>query len=298
MKDLLTILVKRLDNMEKMKEEEKVSTERKMENLIEAKVKEYLDESAEVEKRKLNLVLVNIKESNSTNIEEAKQEDKVRITKMLNDIIPEEIEISDPIRLGKPNLGSKPRLLRITAKDLRTKAIILKKAQRLNKADTPGPKIYINPDYTQKQRENHRQLKEREENGEKNLKVDYKNMTITTKPIAQAGRAEAPSDSQEWLSLDHINTDHFVNSDATCNVNVNTSSLNPSFYLDETVNKSSFSNKNITDRGNITSPPLWEKDKDDDDMIFTDYVLRMFQEDEIIHIETDRVQKTETFIIL
>lgn len=197
MKDLLTILVKRLDNMEKMKEEEKVSTERKMENLIEAKVKEYLDESAEVEKRKLNLVLVNIKESNSTNIEEAKQEDKVRITKMLNDIIPEEIEISDPIRLGKPNLGSKPRLLRITAKDLRTKAIILKKAQRLNKADTPGPKIYINPDYTQKQRENHRQLKEREENGEKNLKVDYKNMTITTKPIAQAGRAEAPSDSQE-----------------------------------------------------------------------------------------------------
>ena len=38
--------------------------------------------------------------------------------------------------------------------------------------------------------------------------------------------------------------------------------------------------------------------KDDDDMIFTDYVLRMFQEDEIIHIETDRVQKTETFIIL
>lgn len=68
--------------------------------------------------------------------------------------------------------------------------------------------------------------------------------------------------------------------------------------MDETVNKSSFSNKNITDRGNITSPPLWEKDKDDDDMIFTDYVLRMFQEDEIIHIETDRVQKTETFIIL
>ena len=122
MKDLLTILVKRLDNMEKMKEEEKVSTERKMENLIEAKVKEYLDESAEVEKRKLNLVLVNIKESNSTNIEEAKQEDKVRITKMLNDIIPEEIEISDPIRLGKPNLGSKPRLLRITAKDLKNKS--------------------------------------------------------------------------------------------------------------------------------------------------------------------------------
>ena len=52
-------------------------------------------------------------------LEERKEDDRKREEKIIKEILPngdEPVEIRDPIRLGKSNLGTRPRLHRISVK--------------------------------------------------------------------------------------------------------------------------------------------------------------------------------------
>ena len=75
------------------------------------------------------------------------------------------------------NIGNRPRLLRISVKDTSTKYKILKYSPNLNKNNQNSPKIYINPDYTAKEREANKKLREqlkerRETEPGKTFKID------------------------------------------------------------------------------------------------------------------------------
>ena len=88
--------------------------------------------------------------------------------------------VSNPIRLGAKT-KDKGRMIKFTVKDEKSKYEILKNAPKLSKNKDRKEVLYINPDYTPKERETLRNLRQekrsREEAGEKDLVI--KNFKIT-----------------------------------------------------------------------------------------------------------------------
>ena len=151
--------------------------DKKIEDMVEAKIQDALEEQRAKESKKLNLIIVNLRESASANLQEAKEDDKKATEELIKEILPEDdIEIQNPIRLGKRQLGNKPRLLKISVSDEKTKWNIIKNSQKLNQNGRRQHKIYINPDQTQKEREEYKKLKEeldrRTKEGEPHLKIE------------------------------------------------------------------------------------------------------------------------------
>ena len=142
--------------------------EEKIEEVVERKLADALEEAKEKEKRKKNLILVNIKESKKTEIDERKTEDLKEVKTLLNKIVEvAEGDITEPVRLGKVG-GNKPRLLKVTVKTEEKKKEILKKASQLNSGTANArDRVYINPDLTNKEREEEKLLREEKREREK-----------------------------------------------------------------------------------------------------------------------------------
>ena len=151
--------------------------EEKIEEVVEKKVTELWEEKVEKEKRELNLIFTNIPESSGEDREERAKEDLSKLKKTVGQICPEiKEEINDPMRLGQFNIGSKPRLVRVTVTSMEAKKEILKNARKLNQGVMdPKEKVYINPDYTfaerQKNKELREELKQRMEKGEREIGI-------------------------------------------------------------------------------------------------------------------------------
>ena len=114
-------------------------------------VNEAMIERDNIEKRKLKLMLHNLKEvENATeDINQVKQllSEKLEIT--------EDIAITDITRIGNRRTDNKPRLLRIELSTLSQKRIILASATKLRQLNEEDPfaRVYIRPDLTPKQQE-------------------------------------------------------------------------------------------------------------------------------------------------
>ena len=185
MQMMMNRMAETIDRFDRL--EEKVVTkqnlmdfEKKVEDMVDAKIEDSLQERLEKEKRRLNLVFVNVKESVGEKEEKAKKDiECVRemMTKMLPESDLKEIKVRNPVRLGMANAGTKPRLLRIEVDSEESKWKIIKNASRLNTGkDWSDPtRQYINLDYTAKEREMNKvlraQLKEKKENGEKDWRI-------------------------------------------------------------------------------------------------------------------------------
>lgn len=174
--DMMKVIAKltdRLDSIDaKLKSDSE--SEEKINEMIGKKVAEALDEEREREKRKKNIIIVNMKESAKTTTEEKKEDDLVQAKKMIEKVADMAGEsLSDPVRLGREG-GNRPRMLKLTVSSEKKKKEILKNAAKLNEGQKDQKKkIYINADYTPKERETFRALRaekrEREEKGEKDL---------------------------------------------------------------------------------------------------------------------------------
>ena len=148
--------------------------------MVDSKLDDALQERIEKDKRKLNLLFVNVQESVGER-EEKIEKDKKKVQDMMKEIMSEEeakkVIVRNPVRLGATNAGSKPRMLRIEVQSEEIKWNIIRNASKLNTdKDWSDPnRRYINPDYTLKEREANRkvreELKERVRNGERNLKI-------------------------------------------------------------------------------------------------------------------------------
>jgi hypothetical protein len=188
---VLEILAGRIDNFERKHE---ACSAESIDKKIAEKVEEYVDEIMEREKRKLNIIVANLPESEKETVEDRKTEDRDRVRQLVRKIVDETEaqEVDNPVRLGQLQIGrnTKPRLLRMTLKNEETKKKIMRNVASLNKNVPPKDRVYINDDSTPKEREKIRklvtELKTRTGNGEQNLMINYREGKVVTRPQKQA----------------------------------------------------------------------------------------------------------------
>ena len=117
-------------------------------------------EKEELEKRKCNIAVSNLPESQAASGEERKQEDIA----LLTDIIKEELKIcvkvENSFRVGK-RLENKPRMLIVKLESEAIKWDVLKMAKVLRESENEMIKnVYINKDLTLQEREKNKKLRE------------------------------------------------------------------------------------------------------------------------------------------
>ena len=189
--NLLMEMVKEMSEKMKRMEDSQPNVqdlEKKIDEMVTAKVEDTLKEQSEKQQRKLNLIIVNVIESSNPVLADAKEDDKNSIQSLLKDIMPDEVkvEITNPVRLGKPNIGVQPRRLRFTVQDEQVKRTILKNASKLNKPYmTLKEKIWINPDLTEKERKENKRprdlLKEKIAGGGK-WRINFRSCEVVPIP--------------------------------------------------------------------------------------------------------------------
>lgn len=170
--------------------------EKTVENLVEKKVTEYFNEQRDIEKRKLNLMLYRVPESDDRDVTrridyDHDQAERVFVT-LKDDPGTTEFEFEHPRRIGKKEDG-KVRPLRITLKVSADSQQIFRKSKDLAKLTDLNQEmdfvknVSIAPDYTPKQRSERKKLLEeldiRRKNGEQGLRI-FRNEIVRDRPGA------------------------------------------------------------------------------------------------------------------
>ena len=136
-----------------------------------------IDEYMDREKRKCNLIVYNLPEP-PTDMEttECVKKDKEFFKEIVGSILDKDLsnlQITKVLRLGK-SPSAKPRPLLVSIQDELWKREILRFAYKLSKI-SKWSSIYVSPDYTRKEREANKvlrnELRRRKENGEENLSI-------------------------------------------------------------------------------------------------------------------------------
>jgi len=124
-------------------------------------VSSVLNEEKEKSKRKLNIILHNIPESDAEDVAVRRQHDEDTAKAVINQHLDIPASITEPIRLGKK--CDKPRLLRITVGSSEEKTRILRNCTKIRSVSEPEylKKIFITPDLTKKEREENKVLRNR-----------------------------------------------------------------------------------------------------------------------------------------
>lgn len=127
-----------------------------------------LMEKTDREKRKLNLIAFNMPECDKQSSLARREDDLLSLRELffstLN--VDSDIEISDPVRLGKridtnSDESDKPRPLRFKVVDTESKNISLKASKYLRSSNDEAKKqVYVTPDLTKKQRDEAYNLRE------------------------------------------------------------------------------------------------------------------------------------------
>ena len=151
-----------------------------IENKIQVQVSQSFDELKDREERKNKLIFFNISESTKTDKDEAATEDLQKIKEVLTHTNPDlkektikDLSIENLKRLGNiptnPTEASKPRPVRVTLPDVKTKFKILNKSSLL-KTFRAQENIGIKPDLTKQQQKEDQELrkevKRRKDEGE------------------------------------------------------------------------------------------------------------------------------------
>ena len=182
MMERMSQLMDRMDVMERniVTKDSLVEFEKKVDHMIDSKIDTAMEERLEREKRKLHLVFVNVQESTGDK-EEIMERDLKKVKDMIKICVPKEaekIKVENPTRLGALNAGHRPRLLRVKVENEEIKWQILKNASKLNEGmdwSEASRMQYINLDYTAKEREQNKMLREelkrRRQAGERNIKI-------------------------------------------------------------------------------------------------------------------------------
>lgn len=156
------------------------SREEELKEYVAKKLVEVMEEKEDKQERIKNVVIYNLKErdTNNLNWREQKQQDQaVCMDIFANELNVEEAQVVEAVRLGKPRPGDqegeqKPRPLLVKLTEVHTKWEIVKKAKNLKEATKEEhKKVFVSPDLTQKERAKEKELreclKEKRESGER-----------------------------------------------------------------------------------------------------------------------------------
>ena len=160
-------------NLEKAINDKIKNLEQRIDNTINQKVgtivnntvESALDEFDDKLWRQKNILIVNLAESRKENVEDRKEDDMNEVLLIFNKFVRFSREDAEamPVRLGR--IGNRPRILRITLKSETMIRTIVQKARDsnhlLNPTETDNKKkVYINRDYTQKERQERKRKNE------------------------------------------------------------------------------------------------------------------------------------------
>lgn len=145
----------------------------KLEDSIEDKVYEAVEEYRNRESRKCNIILHQIAESDKEDSKDRKAHDTKMVHKVLAAIEVEDVEIQSVVRLGKRDpFGD--RLMKVSLGSVKQKSESLRNAKKLRNTNK-WKEVYITPDMTPKEREQSKilraELKRRREEGEERLVI-------------------------------------------------------------------------------------------------------------------------------
>ena len=189
------------DTLNKMADQ-MAKRESNLENVIETKVSQYMEEKDEKDKRECNIILHNIPESVSDEIDERKRYDASSAEDVLDylNILTPQDELK-PVRLGKKLDADKPRLLKVTLDSSETKRQVLTKAKTLRNSNRSDlQKVYVSPDLTPKEREANKklraELKSRRDEGEEVIIRNGK--IVVAEKDSFRGRRRARNDSSSY----------------------------------------------------------------------------------------------------
>ena len=201
MQEKMDMMEKNMENRGESEREEKTTGDRRMEEMVEKRMVYATEEQMERDRRRKNIVIVNLKESSKTDSAERKAEDLSNAKQLLEKVVTiTEGELIEPIRLGKEG-GNRPRMLRITVRTEEKRNEVVRNAFRVNEGVTEAKeRRYINPDYTLKERERNKVLRDekrgREKNGETNLIIrDGQIIKRRDRPSPEADTTERKNDS-------------------------------------------------------------------------------------------------------
>ena len=172
---------------------ERVNTiESSMSKSVKENVRSSLDERADIERRKHNLIVLNMAESNIDGASawytaKKKEADLALFSEIAEsslDIEASLLNITDNVRLGAKRNDGKPRPLKVTFRDMNIKREVLGKAKLLR--NTRHRNIYINPDLTPEQRkadsELRKHLKNRRNEGETDIYISKGKIVKSSPP--------------------------------------------------------------------------------------------------------------------
>ena len=163
--DMLSSFGHRLVEIEKDKKSFADQMDEKIENAVDKKVREVIEEENDRKRRQDNIVLVNIPESNADDPEQRQRDDIEATVALLDKVMGDPVdrkEFKDPVRMGVRRIGkkSKPRLLKITIKNEEFRKKVFRNARKINEGvDDEKDLVFINPDRTQKERDDYKKLK-------------------------------------------------------------------------------------------------------------------------------------------
>ena len=118
-------------------------------------------EQKEKEKRQLNLILHNVKESLEEEPSNRKKDDMIGVTSLFSEYIGVETTVTNAIRIGKK--GDKPRLLKVSISNLQDKISILRGKMKLRNEGNPDhiKSVFITVDYTPLEQKKNKILREK-----------------------------------------------------------------------------------------------------------------------------------------
>ena len=158
---------------------------------VDVKISVASDDFQERQWRKRNVLVINLPESNKKSVDDKKMDDLYAIHRLFNRLVrfdEEDLEIM-PVRLGR--IGENPRILRATFMSEAKVKELVQQAREKNDIINPTEKdnkrkIYINRDYSAKDRETRKLLldekKRREALGEKNIVIKGDKLVIEQNP--------------------------------------------------------------------------------------------------------------------
>ena len=129
--EFITLTIDLRDRLAQAERGDNPALVNKIEEIVKKEVKEMLEEKEEQDKRSESLIIVNIAESDKQNEEEREKEDERTVIEILKraELNQEELdEISVDARLGREVREGRKRPIKISTKNPKTKAKILRTA--------------------------------------------------------------------------------------------------------------------------------------------------------------------------
>ena len=168
-----------------------------------AEIIENVDEYIDREKRKLNLIVHNVKEPEGVNQVERVKNDTETFDKIIKGEFNLRVKVSRAVRLGKKQEG-KNRLLLVTVGNFEEEKDLLRLAKNIQQSDE-WSNIYISPDLTPKEREVNRvlraEIRRRRDAGESNLVIRNGKIIKTTREVRVQEQAVTVPNQEQAVAV-------------------------------------------------------------------------------------------------